>query len=99
MGRRPIGKRAMTAAQRQRRRRARQRLLRGQHPEAVTLQQQWAWAAGYLLGDAVAMGAAWDRLFPGWREFRPPLHLLALAREAAAACAALADDLQRRPLR
>lgn len=107
-GRPPSGK-ALTAAERKRKQRERQRniapppppdpdrdLIQEMHPDATSSEQRWQWSMSNAAGDAVAMGAYWNREFGNWQRFAPPTQLVTLAHQAAAAWKELAHDLERR---
>jgi hypothetical protein len=104
MGRPPIGKTAMTDAERMRRHRLKQRadkrddpnrdLDQPDYPDARTSTQRWHWSMQNIAGDAIALRAFWTREFGDWRKFKIAPEMLVLARQAAEAWQALVRDLE-----
>ena len=102
---RPPSDAAMTSTERSRKRRERQRnsapppapdeepanllALQESHPDALSPEQRWEWSLGLVAGDAVAMAAHFDRLFPGWRAFEQPPEIRSLIDQAITAFQAL----------
>ena len=93
---RPPKDATMTAAERKRKQREHQRnsapadeppnllALQDTHPDAQSPEQRWQWSLGLVAGDAIAMAAHFDRLFPGWRGFDQPPEIRALIKQAIA---------------
>jgi hypothetical protein len=101
MGRPPIGKRAMSAAERQRRHRAQFRDSKPVTKPAArpafeeetidgSTEQRWQFSFANLAGDILARGPYWAKNFAGWESFSAPSHIKTLVKEAAAEFASLA---------